>query len=198
MIQRWLVVTAMISRLASADDRPTYLAGVGFGGPGEPCCGEAPFPTSLIAGLLFAEGAYRVSAKPFYIHAMVKYGRWEIDQVGGGPWLHVRAGGEFRGCSHGGGACLIIDDDIGYLAVFDLVHDVAGGPEGYELEPIPTARGLTFGGRIGLDTGSRHIRFRMAIDLSHAVTGNFDAVQNRSTNNFGTNGALELGLAAAF
>lgn len=174
---------------------PRWLIGASLGGPGDKCCNDSSF----VAGYGLVEAGYRpYEPMELWAHAMVMRGRSGVEQVGSEAWWSARIGPEARGCTYTNGVCAFVSGDIGYLSVYELVADVPNSAGGTTLVPIAPRRGLTLGGRIGLDFGWDYVRFRVALDFDRAVTGSFAVLQNGTPEDYGKVNGLELGAVATF
>ena len=103
---------------------------------------------------LTLEGGVKVPNTPLWIHGMAATGN-ATDFEGGGPYNRVLAGIETRSCSSIY-LCLSLDLDAGYQTL-TWSGDPGDADEHYE--------GMALAGRIGIDTGGEHVRFRAALEI---------------------------------
>lgn len=174
---------------------PRWLVGASLGGPGDKCCNDSSF----VAGYGFVEAGVRpYEPMSLWAHAMLTRGRSGVEGVGAAAWWSARVGPEARGCTYTNRVCAFVSGDLGYLSVYQLVADVPNPAGGTTLAPIAPRRGLTLGGRFGLDFGWDYVRVRVALDFNRAVTGNFAVLQDGAPEDYGRVNGLDLGAVATF
>ncbi len=100
------------------------------------------------------EGMLPLPRLPIAIHASASTGASADADNAGGFW-RMTAGIEGRQCSDAGN-CALLGLDLGYQ------HQTWGEDDPEEAEEH---RGLLLGGRIGVDVGGEHVRFRAAFEL---------------------------------
>ena len=156
-----LAAVALAGGAARAEPSPPphVLIGVGAGFPG----------VSFGAEWLFETAVTITPALPVRVHAMFARGQSDGEDYGAMLYYTVRGGAELVDCTPGRGACLILDGDLGLMHFYGRDYGPGGGADVGD----PDRNGLLVGARGGLDTGGDSVRFRLVIDVAHAVTGRF-------------------------
>jgi hypothetical protein len=143
VVHRWIVIAIVLSSAsARADDSGFLGAGVVVG------------VDRFIHAAVTLEGGIKLPDVPLWVHAVAATGG-AGDFEGGGPYKRLLGGIETRSCSSIY-LCLSLDLDAGYQSV-TWVGDTGDPDEHY--------KGMALAGRIGIDTGGEHVRFRAALEI---------------------------------
>jgi hypothetical protein len=110
-----------------------------------------------VYGAVRLDGGYRIGDSPLWIHG--RLGQGSMAQIDGGAmdssFTELRIGLEARGCVLDGIACLVGGADGGYR------HEMLMASQ--EHDDVQLAVAIA---RLGLDVGTRHLRFRPGVETS--------------------------------
>ena len=123
--------------------------------------GVAAGVATSLYGAVELDGGYRLGDSPLWLHGRVSHGAFATfsDRVLGSDLTEARLGLEARGCSDNDIACLVGGVDFAYR------HEMLSTANE---DPTPNTTNITFVAaiaRVGLDLGTKHVRFRPSVEL---------------------------------
>ncbi|MEO7095395.1 MAG: hypothetical protein ABI175_19215 [Polyangiales bacterium] len=109
---------------------------------------------NFLHGAFTAEGGIRIARAPVWLHVAAMKGN-AFDFAGGGDYERFTGGVEERGCSSPG-ACLVLGFDVGIQRSTWMSVDE---------DPVEHHHGPIVAGKLGLDAGGDHVRFRAILEI---------------------------------